>query len=113
MADDDGPMSVRHDDFSLEVIKLFLQVAWADHEISEAEREALIQRALRMGISEAHLEELGTYLRGEAPLPPPNLGLLKRRKLEVLKEVKQVLQHDLNLGEEEQETLKTISELLS
>lgn len=112
MDDDDAPMSTRRDVFELEVVKLLLQVAWADHDVTPEETEALMQRARAIGLSQAHVAELGTYLRGEAPLPPPNLGLLRARRAEVLKHVKRVLVADLHVGDEESEILREISGLL-
>jgi hypothetical protein len=52
-------------------------------------------------------------LTGRAPLAPPNLGLLKERRTEVLRAVKELLLADLDVAEEEEEILEQISALLS
>jgi uncharacterized tellurite resistance protein B-like protein len=105
-------MSSVRDVFALEVVKLLLQVAWADHEVSPEEAEHLIGQARQAGIAEEHLAELRSYLSGDAPLPPPNLGLLKERRVEVLRKVKSLLQSDLEVAPEEDAILEQISTLL-
>jgi uncharacterized tellurite resistance protein B-like protein len=105
-------MSTKRDVFELEVVKLLLQVAWADNDVAPEEAEALMQRAREISLSEAHIQELATYLRGEAPLPLPNLGLLRTRRAEVLKHVKRMLEADLQVRDEESEILEQISTLL-
>jgi hypothetical protein len=111
--DDDAPMSIRRDVFEVEVIKLLLQVAWADEAISSEEATRLLERALEMGLSEAHLAELGTYLRGEAPLPAPNLGLLKPRRQDVMREIRKLIQREGDLSDDESAVLDEIAMLLS
>jgi len=98
--------------FELEVIKLLLQVAWADEELAPEEASAMLSRARSMGLTDRHLGELETYLSGQQPLPPPNLALLKQRRVEVLKAVKTMLQSDLKVAPEEDEVLEQIALLL-
>ncbi len=103
--------TVRHV-FELEVIKLLLQVAWADEQMAPEEASALLAQAKDLGLAEQHLGELETYLSGQEPLPPPNLALLKGRRVEVLKAVKAMLQSDLKVAPEEDEVLEQIALLL-
>ena len=105
-------MSSVRDVFALEVIKLLLQVAWADDEVAPEEAELLIAQAGRAGLAEEQIAELRTYLSGDAPLPPPNLGRLKERRVEVLRQVKSMLQSDLTVAPEEDAILEQISTLL-
>jgi hypothetical protein len=51
-------------------------------------------------------------LAGRAPLPPPNLGFLKERRLDVMRAVKELLMSDLKVAEEEETILEQISTLL-
>jgi hypothetical protein len=53
-------MSTKRDVFELEVVKLLLQVAWADNDVAPEEAEALMQRAREISLSEAHIQELAT-----------------------------------------------------
>jgi uncharacterized tellurite resistance protein B-like protein len=99
--------------FALELVKLLLQVVWADHEVAPAEAEALLAFARRSGLGETELRDLSSMLSGRAPLAPPNLGLLKARRTEVLRAVKELLLVDLAIAEEEEDLLDQIAALLS
>jgi uncharacterized tellurite resistance protein B-like protein len=94
-------------------VKLLVQVAWADHDVASAEIEALMAFARRSGLPQAELTSLHASLTGRAPLVPPNLGLLKARRTEVLRAVKELLLSDLEVAEEEEEILGQIAMLLS
>ncbi|HXK20011.1 MAG TPA: hypothetical protein VNG33_19505 [Polyangiaceae bacterium] len=99
--------------FELELVKLLVQVAWADHDVAAAEVETLMSFARKSGLPEAELSGLQAMLAGSVPLSPPNLGLLKGRRTEVLRAVKELLLSDLHLGDEEEEVLSQIAGLLS
>jgi hypothetical protein len=107
----EGP-SVSAVAFATELVKLLLQVAWADHEVAVEEQRALLAFARSQNLPEAELAALHAMLTGRAPLTPPNLGLLKQRKTEVLRAVKQLLLSDLQVAEEEEDILAQISALL-
>ena len=98
--------------FALELIKLLIQVAWADHEVAPAEATALLAFARRSSLPEVELDALQAMLTGRAPLAPPNLGLLKQRRTDVLRAVKELLLSDLQVAEEEEEVLSQIAALL-
>jgi len=98
--------------FASELVKLLLQVAWADHEVAPAEAEALLAFARRSRLPEPELQALQAMLTGRAPLTPPNLGLLKRRRPDVLRAVKELLLSDLAVADEEEEILGQIAALL-
>ncbi len=98
--------------FALELVRLLLQVAWADHEVAPAEAEALLAFARRSGLTDAEQANLSAMLSGRAPLIPPNLALLKARRTEVLRAVKELLLVDLQLAKEEEDLLGQIAALL-
>jgi uncharacterized tellurite resistance protein B-like protein len=100
-------------DFTSELVKLLLQVAWADHDVAPAEAEALKSYARRRGLPPDELAALERMLTGRAPLTPPNLGLLKQHRTEVLRAVKELLLSDLAIAEEEEAILDQIASLLS
>ena len=104
--------SVPPEAYALELVRLLVQVAWADHEVAPAEAEGLVAFARRSGIGQAELDNLSAMLSGRVPLVPPNLGLLKARRTEVLRAVKDLLLSDLHLAEEEEEVLSQIAALL-
>ena len=98
--------------FAFELLKLLLQVAWADDEVAPAEADALLAYGRKSLLSEDKLELLGQCLAGRVPLPPPNLGFLKERRLDVMRAVKELLISDLHVAEEEETILEQISTLL-
>lgn len=98
--------------FALELVKLLIQVAWADHEVAPAEAETLLAFARKSGIDDGELSGLSAMLSGRAPLAPPNLGLLRQRRTEVLRAVKELLLSDLSVAEEEEDILSQIAALL-
>ncbi|MDF3070293.1 MAG: hypothetical protein K0R38_5894 [Polyangiaceae bacterium] len=98
--------------FALELVKLLVQVAWADHEVAPAEAEKLLGYARRSGLTDQDLAGLSAMLTGRAPLVPPNLGVLKERRTEVLRAVKELLLSDLEIAEEEEEVLEQVAALL-
>jgi uncharacterized tellurite resistance protein B-like protein len=99
--------------FAFELLKLLLQVAWADEDVAPEEAEALMVFARKQQLSHDKLQLLSECLAGRAPLPPPNLGLLKPRRLDVMRAVKELLLSDLSVAEEEEAILEQISLLLS
>jgi uncharacterized tellurite resistance protein B-like protein len=98
---------------SLEVVKLLLQAVFADHEVAAEEAEAIHDYAVRAGISELELETLDACLAGQQPLLPPNLGLLKGHRTEVLRAVRKLLTSDQRIHEEEEALLDQIATLLA
>lgn len=69
-----------------ELVKLLLQVAFADDEVSPAERAALDAVALRLA-GPAGVELVVAGVDRRERLLPPDLGRLKAHRTEVLKEV--------------------------
>jgi uncharacterized tellurite resistance protein B-like protein len=98
--------------FGFEVVKLLLQAVWADGEVATEEAEALHDYAVRAGVTQTEIETLDACLTGQAPLPPPNLGLLKLRRTEVLRVVQKLLRADNRMHEDEEALLGEISTLL-
>ena len=102
------PMSLQRNEFPMEIVKLLLQIAWADLEIEDSEREKLLAFGSRIGLHPEHVEEIKTYLSGDVALPPPNLGLLRERKYGVLKSIEDFLGADGDISEEDAEVLDEI-----
>lgn len=70
----------------LELVKLLLQVAFADDVVSEGERAALDDVAARLA-GPAGADLVTAALDRRERLLPPNMGLLAQHRTEVLKEV--------------------------
>ncbi len=81
----DSPRLVNHE-VGLELVKLLLQVAYADHAVSADERAALDAVAARVA-GDAGLDLVRAGIdRGERLLPP-QIGMLVPHRAQVLKEV--------------------------
>lgn len=98
--------------FEHELVKLLVQVAWADHEVAPEEVQRLLAFAEQGGLSEAERAALEAALSGKAPLSPPNLGLLRQRRTDTLRAVKQLLFSDQKLTQDEQDVFDQIAALL-
>ncbi len=98
--------------FAFELLKLLLQVAWADDDVAPEESNALLTYATKSELSQDKIDLLTTCLAGKTPLPPPNLGFLKERRLDVMRAVKELLLTDLHVAAEEEAVLGQISSLL-
>jgi hypothetical protein len=100
------------DPFAFELVKLLLQVAWVDDDISPEEAGALLAFGRKSHFSAEQLELLSACLAGKAPLPPPNLAILKARRVDVLRAAKNLVVSDLIVGAAEERILEQISALL-
>ena len=99
-------------EFAFELVKLLLQAVWADGEVAAEEAEALHDFAVRSGVRPSDIESLDGCLAGLAPLPLPNLGLLKTRRTDVMRAVQKLLTADPRMHEDEEALLGEISTLL-
>jgi uncharacterized tellurite resistance protein B-like protein len=98
--------------FAFEVVKLLLQVAWADHELAGEEAQALREFAVQSNVSEADRATLEACLTGGERLPVPNLGLLREQRVEVLRAVRQLLKADARIHEDETALLDELTAAL-
>jgi hypothetical protein len=100
------------DPFAFELVKLLLQVAWVDDDISPEEAGALLAFGRKSQFTAEQLELLSACLAGKAPLPPPDLGVLKTRRVDVLRAARNLVVSDLLVGPAEEKILAQISALL-
>lgn len=99
-------------DLYFETLKLLLQVAWADEQIEGDEVEKLQTYATSLSLPPAKLEELDGYLAGRVSLPPPNMGLLKSHRTDVLETLATLLGSGEEATEEERDMLSEIAGML-
>lgn len=97
----------------LETLKLLLQIAWADHQIDAPEADRIVARARALGFLEVELETFASYLTGEAPLPPPDLGLLRLHREQTLDTVHAFLREGGVVCADEQQLLDEVAALLA
>jgi uncharacterized tellurite resistance protein B-like protein len=98
--------------FAVELVRLLVQVAWADHDVAPAEAQALLAFARRQGLSDSELAALSDMLAGRTPLTAPNLGLLKAHRTDVLRAVKELVLSDLEVNADEEALLEQVAALL-
>ena len=98
--------------FQIEVLKLLLQVAWADDEVAESERALILNAARTSGIDEKTVTFLMERLDLGQPLPSPNLSLLKTRPGEALDAARALVAADGEVREEEKEMLEQIRQMI-
>ena len=103
--------------FNFEVIKLLLQAAWADLRLEDEEAQLILGRARKLGLLSDQLardlDKIRGYLRGDEPLPPPDMGLLKVHRQEVLQAVREVLVCDSKIDQDEKVIWEEICSLLT
>jgi uncharacterized tellurite resistance protein B-like protein len=96
----------------MELIKLLMQVAWADGSVGEQEAVRVFDHARRMQLQPRALDLLWECLQGKRKLPAPDLGLL-RQHAEVACDLAEELVHaDGEVTEEEVEVLAQIESML-
>ncbi|MDH5676130.1 MAG: TerB family tellurite resistance protein [Myxococcales bacterium] len=95
-----------------ELCKLLLQVAWAEHEVDAEARQLLGAIAERLGLGQAQRDELARLLSGGAPLPAPDLGLLRAHRSEVIELAEELVLADGVIGDDENRVLAELTELL-
>jgi len=100
-------------EINVEILKLLLQVAWADDTLAPQERAALAKLGPEWGVAEETMETLLHQLDTGKPLPQPNLGLLRQHRDVVQAAAEWFVGVDGVIEETEKEFLNTISELLS
>src|SRR4051812_675 len=99
--------------FDTEVVKLLLQVAWADDVVDPREKAMIFGLARSWSVPEPELQVLMERLDQGQPLPQPNLKLLRTRPDDVLDAARALVASDGNVAPEESEMLIQIQALLS
>ena len=98
--------------FDTEVIKLLLQVAWADDEVATREKDMIFGLARGWFVPEPELKILMERLDQGIPLPQPNLKMLRSRVDDVMEAVRGLVLSDGKVAAEESEMIKQIQEML-
>lgn len=96
----------------LEILKLLLQVAWADHEVSADEIDHILEHATEAEMDADTVELLASCLRGERQLPAPDLGMLRAHKERALIAAHKLIMSDETAGDDEKQTFHEIKALL-
>jgi uncharacterized tellurite resistance protein B-like protein len=105
------PLSAE-DRFNIEVIKLLLQVAWADRELTQAERMVITGLGRSWNVPEGELHSLLDRLKAGGVMPEPDLEVLRTRPDEVLEAARALCVADGALAQGEKALLERIDSLL-
>jgi len=98
--------------FNAEVIKLLLQVAWADDTLDPKERAFVEQLGRDWKVPADVMADLLTHLDLGKPLPQPNLYLLRQRADDVMLAAHALVRADGVVGVHETEFLAMVEQLL-
>jgi hypothetical protein len=98
--------------FHWELVKLMLQVAWADDAVEPVERKIVEGLAERLSLPNENLEELRTCLDGRQSLPPPDMQLLRGYKEEATQLAEQLVIIDDEVTDDENRLLAELNEML-
>jgi acetoin utilization protein AcuB len=96
----------------LEILKLLVQVAWADGEVDAEETDYILGLARKVGASEREMVELEHSLSRDKRLPAPDFSLLRQDPEAVLRAVKGLVASDGFVVDDEEEVIEQIRELL-
>ncbi|MBT8491809.1 MAG: TerB family tellurite resistance protein [Deltaproteobacteria bacterium] len=99
-------------DLHREVIKLLIQVAWADQQIVDEERDHLLTTARSSGLSDEELADIEAALSDPASMTPPDFELLKRYKQDAKRAATVLMRIDGKVSAREVALLASINELL-
>ncbi len=98
--------------FRWELMKLLIQVVWADDEVAPEERRVLLGLAQRLCLSAEQVQLVEACLAGGHALPAPNMTILRARRDEVIEAAEQLVLADTEIAEDEHRVLAELSALL-
>jgi uncharacterized tellurite resistance protein B-like protein len=96
----------------MELIKLLMQVAWADHEVGEEEAKRVFDHARRLNLSQKAQDTMWECLRGTRKLPAPDLGFLRQHAAIAYELAEGLVHADGEVTEDEVDTLAQVKSLL-
>jgi len=105
-------MTLEDERLNLEIVKLLMQVAWADHDLSEDEVVHVVEVARDGGLGDKAVGILEERLRGEGKLPPPDLGFLRKHRETALAATERLIRADSHVSDDEESLLEQIRLLL-
>jgi len=100
-------------DLHREVIKLLVQVAWADQEVADAERSHIVGVARSAGLSDDEISEIERALSDQGTLEAPDFELLKRFRQDVKRAAMVLIRTDGHIADGEADVLASIDKLLA
>jgi tellurite resistance protein len=100
------------DRFNTEVIKLLLQVAWSDRQLTHSEHLVIFGLGRSWNVPELELRALLEKLKAGGPMPEPDLEVLRSRPDEVLEAARALAASDGNFADSEKGLIERIKAML-
>lgn len=100
------------DYFNIEVLKLMLQLAWADGRVDPKEAGVILGAARSWGVPETEVSALKRAMENQSAVSAPDLALLQGRSEEALMAVRAVIASDGRLDPAEEQMLKELRIIL-
>ena len=100
------------DRFNIEVIKLLLQVAWSDRQLTQAEHLVVFGLGRSWNVPEQELQSLLGKLKAGGALPEPDMEVLRTRPDDVIEAARALSVSDGHIAKKEKELIATIQERL-
>ena len=100
------------DRFNIEVIKLLLQVAWVDRELTQAERLVIMGLGRSWNVPEGELHTLLDLLQAGGEMPQPDMAVLRARPDDVMEAARALVAADNSVAPDEKALLARIGVML-
>ncbi|WP_224365965.1 tellurite resistance TerB family protein [Hyalangium versicolor] len=96
------------DRFNIEVIKLLLQIAWSDRQLTHAEQLVIFGLGRSWNVPEPELQSLLETLRAGGSLPEPDIEVLRTRPDDVLEAARALAVSDGSFADSEKGMIERI-----
>ena len=96
------------DRFNTEVIKLLLQVAWSDRQLTHSEQLVVFGLGRSWSVPERELQALLEKLKAGGPLPEPDIEVLRTRPDDVMEAVRALAVSDGKFADSEKDMIERI-----
>jgi len=106
------PLSAE-EQFNVEVIKLLIQVAWQDEQVTDRERVVIQGLGRHWKVPEEEMKTLLEQLFSGKKLSPPDLGILRSQPEKVLSAASALASADGRMDEDEDALIREIASLLN
>jgi tellurite resistance protein len=100
------------DRFNIEVIKLLLQVAWSDRQLTHSEQLVIFGLGRSWTVPEHELQSLLEKLKAGSPLPEPDIEVLRTRPDDVLEAARALAASDGTFAQAEKDLIERIKSRL-
>jgi uncharacterized tellurite resistance protein B-like protein len=100
------------DPYTAEMMKLLMQVAYAEGKTNKAERRVIEEVGRNLKMPERELQNLLKFFDSGQRLPPPDMSVLKARQKETLDAVRALISADGQIANDELTAFEQIQALI-